>query len=176
MSCCPPHATISSSLPYHRLSASSSIINHFPEVTSPSYSSCCARGLGTAIRVHRALQAELALHLPKPEAPLGLRLAAASCPQALRMDSEGCSLLTQPQGRHRAQPAHGTLTPGPNAWPRPCSAGGHPGVNSCFGSTAISKDRAQEAEKSAWKGEWLMGQTEQQIQHSMSLCFQNRLH
>lgn len=114
MSCCPPHATISSSLPYHRLSASSSIINHFPEVTSPSYSSCCARGLGTAIRVHRALQAELALHLPKPEAPLGLRLAAASCPQALRMDSEGCSLLTQPQGRHRAQPAHGTLTPGPD--------------------------------------------------------------
>lgn len=32
--------------------------------------------------------------------PLGLKLAAANCPQALRMDSDGCSLLTQPQGRH----------------------------------------------------------------------------
>lgn len=32
--------------------------------------------------------------------PLGLKLAAANCPRALRMDSDGCSLLTQPQGRH----------------------------------------------------------------------------
>lgn len=126
--------------PMAGLSASSSIINHSPEVTSPSYSTCCAQGLGAAIQAHRALQAELALHLPKPGRDS--TRAEAGCSQLPTGTDEDGFRWMQPShtATGQAQPAHRTLMPGPNAWHSPCSAGGHPGVNSHFGSAAISKD------------------------------------